>query len=112
MEESLSTLSFSTVKGQDTKAAAKLIEPVVGPETAIISFQNGVEWLDILSDHFSPDNMIPGTTMTPAAIEKTRVSFVMSVQRGRSRLVNGTVKSQTGCTTLQTCANGPGLMSH
>ena len=62
-----------TVKGQDTKAAAKLIEPVVGPETAIISFQNGVEWLDILSDHFSPDNMIPGTTMTPAAIEKPGV---------------------------------------
>ncbi len=59
-----------TVKGQDTKAAAKLIEPIVGPHTAIISFQNGVEWLDILSSHFSPENMIPGTTMTPAVIEK------------------------------------------
>ena len=62
-----------TVKGQDTKAAAELIEPIVGPRTAIISFQNGVEWLDILSDHFSSENMIPGTTITPAAIEEPGV---------------------------------------
>jgi len=62
-----------TFKGQDTKVAARLIEPIVVPRTAIISFQNGVEWLDILSGHFSPENMIPGTTMTPAVIEKPGV---------------------------------------
>ena len=62
-----------TVKGQDTKAAAELIEPIVGPDTAILSFQNGVEWLDILSTHLSVENMIPGTTMTPAVIEKPGV---------------------------------------
>jgi len=58
-----------TVKGQDTKSAAALIEPVVGPDTAIVSFQNGVEWLDILSTQYSPDAVMPGATMTPATIE-------------------------------------------
>lgn len=58
-----------TVKGQDTKPAAQLISSIVGPDTAIVSFQNGVEWLDILSGIYSPDSMIPGTTMAPAMIE-------------------------------------------
>ncbi len=58
-----------TVKGQDTKPASELIAPLVGPETSIVSFQNGVEGLDILAARYNPEAVIPGTTMMPATIE-------------------------------------------
>lgn len=58
-----------TVKGQDTRPAAELIAPIVGPDTAIISFQNGVEGLDILAERFGTQTIVPGTTFTPGTLE-------------------------------------------
>jgi len=58
-----------TVKGQDTKPAAELIAPIVAPNTAIISFQNGVSGLDILAERFGTQAIIPGTTFTPGTLE-------------------------------------------
>ena len=58
-----------TVKGQDTGAASELIAPLVGQNTAIVSFQNGVEGIDILAARYSPEAVIPGTTNAPARIE-------------------------------------------
>ena len=58
-----------TVKGQHTTGAAELITPIVGPNTGIISFQNGIEGIDILAARFSPGAVLPGTTMTAANIE-------------------------------------------
>lgn len=58
-----------TVKGPDTEAAAELIEPLIGPDTGIISFQNGVEGIDILAARYSSSAVLPGTTMIAAVIE-------------------------------------------
>lgn len=58
-----------TVKGPDTVAAAELIAPVVGPNTAIITFQNGVEGVDILQARFGKDAVLPGVTYVGAVIE-------------------------------------------
>ncbi len=58
-----------TVKGPDTMAAAELIAPLIGPGTGIISFQNGVEGIDILAARYSSEAVLPGTTMTPTMIE-------------------------------------------
>ncbi len=58
-----------TVKSQDTRTACELIAPLVGPETAIVSFQNGVEDSEILAARDSPEAVIPGTTNAPARIE-------------------------------------------
>ena len=59
-----------TVKGPDTRAAAELIRPLVGPQTGIITFQNGLTGLEILEDLYSSHAVIPGTTMTAARIEE------------------------------------------
>lgn len=58
-----------TVKGPDTRAASELIAPLVGPATGIISFQNGVEGIDILAERYSSAAVLPGTTMIAAVIE-------------------------------------------
>jgi 2-dehydropantoate 2-reductase len=57
-----------TVKGQDNPAAVALIAPLVGPDTAIVSFQNGIEGLDLLAERY-PSHVLPGTTMMAATIE-------------------------------------------
>jgi len=58
-----------TVKGQDTRNASELIGPLVGSNTGIVSFQNGVEGIDVLAERYSPEAVIPGTTNAPTMIE-------------------------------------------
>ncbi len=70
-----------TVKGQDTRTASELIAPLVGPDTGIVSFQNGVEGIDILAARYSPEAVIPGTTNAPAMIEAPGV--IRNVGTGR-----------------------------
>jgi len=62
-----------TVKGADTRAACELIAPIVGPETGIICFQNGIEGIDILADRYGTGAVIPGATLAPAMIEEPGV---------------------------------------
>lgn len=57
------------VKGPDTESAAALIRPLVGKSTAIATFQNGVEGIDILARHYGSNAVLPGTTMLAAMIE-------------------------------------------
>ena len=57
------------VKGPETIAAAELIAPVVGPNTAIITFQNGVEGVDILQARFGKSAVLPGVTYIGALVE-------------------------------------------
>ena len=49
------------VKGWDTAAAAQLIKPMVGPDTAVISLQNGVLNEEILSEALGPEPILGGT---------------------------------------------------
>jgi 2-dehydropantoate 2-reductase len=58
-----------TVKGPDTRAAAELVAPLVGAHTAIVTFQNGVEGVDILRERFGPQSVMPGVTYVAAVIE-------------------------------------------
>jgi 2-dehydropantoate 2-reductase len=58
-----------TVKGPDTEAAAALIAPLVGPDTGIVSFQNGIEGVDILAARYGSEAVLPGTTMIASVIE-------------------------------------------
>lgn len=57
------------VKGPDTEPAAALIRPLVGKSTGIVTFQNGVEGIDILARHYGSNAVLPGTTMLAAMIE-------------------------------------------
>jgi 2-dehydropantoate 2-reductase len=57
-----------TVKGPDTEAAIELISPIVGTQTGIICFQNGVEGIDKLASRFGKGAVLPGATIATAVI--------------------------------------------
>ena len=56
------------VKNYDTQQAAEQIRPIVGPDTAIIPFQNGVDAQAILSNFFGAEKVLGGAAFIPASI--------------------------------------------
>jgi 2-dehydropantoate 2-reductase len=58
-----------TVKGQDTAAAAAAMGPMIGPDTRILSFQNGLAGVEALADAFGAQRVLAGVTYVPAAVE-------------------------------------------
>ncbi len=59
---------FFTVKLWDTEAAGAVIGPLMGPETAAISFQNGVIAADVLSGILGAEHVMGGVAAIGAAI--------------------------------------------
>ena len=57
------------VKLYDTEAAAEAIEPLVGPDTCVISFQNGVLAGDTFSAAYGRERVIGGSASIAARIE-------------------------------------------
>jgi 2-dehydropantoate 2-reductase len=57
-----------TVKLWDTRDAAEAIKPLLGAETAVVSFQNGVVKDDILRDALGAEHVIGGVTYIAATI--------------------------------------------
>jgi 2-dehydropantoate 2-reductase len=57
-----------SVKLWDTETAARLIAPLVGPETAVISFQNGVQKDDILKRVFGDRHVMGGVCYAAVSI--------------------------------------------
>lgn len=66
---------FATKLG-DTKPAAESLAPVIGPETIVITFQNGVEGPDIIRKALPGVHVVPGVARiashipTPGVIEQ------------------------------------------
>lgn len=56
------------VKLFDVEAAAKAMAPLIGPDTAVACFQNGVTTPRILGDAIGADGVIPGSVHMPAEI--------------------------------------------
>jgi 2-dehydropantoate 2-reductase len=69
-------LVLFTVKGYDTEDAETTLRPAIGPETAVLTLQNGVESVARLSTILGPDGILAGatyvaaTTTTPGVIEQ------------------------------------------
>jgi len=61
------------VKLYDTEAAADAIKPLVGPQTTVVSFQNGVFAGDLFSDAFGRDKVIGGSSSIAAQIQEPGV---------------------------------------
>jgi 2-dehydropantoate 2-reductase len=61
-------LVLFAVKLWDTLEAAKAIKPLLGAETAVVSFQNGVVKDDILRDALGAEHVIGGVTYIAATI--------------------------------------------
>lgn len=57
------------VKLWDTDAAAASLAPIVGPETRIITFQNGIDGATMLARHLPRDQVVRGAIYISAHIE-------------------------------------------
>src|SRR5262245_47025628 len=52
---------FFTVKLYDTHSAARALPPLIGPATAVVPFQNGVETVEILTHAIGREHTAGGT---------------------------------------------------
>ena len=57
------------VKLWDTESATEAAAPAVGPDTAVVSFQNGVDAVDLLADKFGRQRVLGGIAHIAAVIE-------------------------------------------
>lgn len=58
-----------TVKMYDLENAAAMLRPLVGPDTAVITLQNGVEAVDIVSRHVGKEHVVGGVAYVAAVID-------------------------------------------
>ena len=61
---------FITVKLWDTEAAIEKIRPLVGPDTTVVSFQNGISRDDTLKAALGKEHIIGGISYVGATIER------------------------------------------
>jgi len=67
-ELSIADLVIIFTKAYDTAAAAQNCAPVVGPETAVLTLQNGLGNYQILQQHFAAEQVLAGTTSSGATL--------------------------------------------
>src|SRR5262245_5962803 len=66
-------LVFFTVKLYDTQSALALLPPLVGPQTLVVPFQNGVESIDLLTRAVGKSHVAGGTAYVAAVISEPGV---------------------------------------
>lgn len=66
-------LVLFAVKLWDTGTAAAAARPLLGPETAVVTFQNGVESLEVLGRVLGPERVLGGATFIAAVIAEPGV---------------------------------------
>jgi 2-dehydropantoate 2-reductase len=64
---------FFTVKLYDTEAACALLPPLIGPHTVVVTFQNGIDSVALLSKAVGRDHVAGGVAHVQAAIAEPGV---------------------------------------
>src|SRR4051812_9471316 len=64
---------FFTVKLYDTDSALALLPPLVGPQTLVVPFQNGVDSIDVLTRTIGKSHVAGGTAYVSAVIAEPGV---------------------------------------
>lgn len=72
-EAGIADVVMIAVKLWDTASAAQAAAPAVGPETAVVSFQNGVDAVGILTRSFGAERVMGGIAHIAAFIESPGV---------------------------------------
>jgi 2-dehydropantoate 2-reductase len=75
------------VKSYDTETAAQRLAPLMGPETVIVSIQNGIDNEAKIADVVGAEHVLGSATYILAAIESPGV-----VRSGKARLVVGALR--------------------
>ena len=99
---------FFTVKSYDTQDAAQRLAPLLGTDTAVISFQNGIDNEDKLAAVIEADHVMGGTAYVLASLEGPGV---VRHAGGPGRLVFGELdgrRSERGQRLLAAC-EGAGI---
>lgn len=94
---------FFTVKSYDTQDAAQRLAPLLGADTAVISFQNGIDNEDKLAAVIEADHVMGGTAYVLASLEGPGV---VRHAGGPGRLVFGELdgrRSERGERLLAAC---------
>lgn len=66
-------LVIFTVKLYDTEAAAEAIRPLIGPETGVVTFQNGITGPEALADRLGAEHVMGGVAKIAAVIAEPGV---------------------------------------
>ncbi len=61
-------LVIIATKSYDTKSAITHVKPVIGEKTGVLTLQNGIGNIEIISEVVGPDNVIAGTTNLGATL--------------------------------------------
>jgi 2-dehydropantoate 2-reductase len=61
-------LALFTVKAYDTEPAAEALAPALGPQTAVLTLQNGVDSPDVLAALLGAERVLAGVTFIAAAV--------------------------------------------
>ena len=69
------------VKAYDNDTAYPLIAPMLGPETAVLTLQNGVDNVDQLARLIGPERILGGTTYVATALEAPGLIVQTGVHR-------------------------------
>ena len=59
-----------TVKMYDVDASAATLKPLIGPETAVITLQNGVEAMDMVAAHVGADHVAGGAAYIVVVVDR------------------------------------------
>ncbi len=66
-------LIIFTVKLGDTETAARMLAPMIGPETRILTLQNGIDSVDLITPHVSGAKVRGGVIYVSAVIDRPGV---------------------------------------
>jgi 2-dehydropantoate 2-reductase len=83
---------FFTVKLYDSESALTLLPPLIGPETIVVPFQNGVDSVDMLTRAVGASHVAGGTAYVAAVI--TEPGIIRHTAMGR--IIFGPVHDHTG----------------
>jgi len=64
---------FFTVKLYDSDSASTLLPPLVGPQTVVVTFQNGIDSVDLLTNAVGREHVAGGVAHVQAAIDEPGV---------------------------------------
>ena len=79
------------VKLYDTLSAAETIAPIVGPDTRVLTLQNGIDGAEQLAGKFGRERVLGGVAYIAAKID---APGIVSYLPGMTRIVFGTLDSQ------------------